>query len=79
MLTHDELLRCVEKLASAALGRWGLDGADLRIITHSENTTYLVTSPKADRPAILRVHREDYHTVNGIRSELAWIDRKSVV
>ena len=73
MLTHDELLRCVEKLASAALGRWGLDGADLRIINHSENTTYLVTSPKADRPAILRVHREDYHTVNGIRSELAWM------
>ena len=73
MLTHEELLRGVEKLAAAALARWGLDGAALRMINHSENTTYLVTPTGGKKPVILRVHREDYHTVDGIRSELAWM------
>jgi Ser/Thr protein kinase RdoA (MazF antagonist) len=62
----------VELLARAALPRWGLDGATLRLINRSENSTYLVT-PVTTSPVILRVHREDYHTVDGIRTELAWM------
>ena len=37
MLTHEELLRGVERLAAAALGRWGLDGAALRILIDEED------------------------------------------
>ena len=69
---HNDLMRGVEELAEAALSRWGLEGASLRLINHSENTTFRVDRP-GERPVILRVHREDYHTLNGIRSELAWM------
>src|SRR5215470_10844200 len=76
-LTHEQLLEAVGHVAEAALPRWGLAGAALKMINHSENTTYLVTpkSPGPDglRPVILRVHREGYHSVNGIKSELAWM------
>jgi Ser/Thr protein kinase RdoA (MazF antagonist) len=76
-LTHDQLLQAVGHVAQAALPRWGLAGATLKMINHSENTTYLVTpkspGPDAMRPVILRVHREGYHTTNGIKSELAWM------
>jgi Ser/Thr protein kinase RdoA (MazF antagonist) len=71
-MAEQDLLQGVDALAAAALGRWGLGGAPLRMINHSENFTYLVTPPTAPK-VILRVHREDYHTVNGIRSELAWM------
>jgi Ser/Thr protein kinase RdoA (MazF antagonist) len=67
---------CIGQLAEAALPRWGLEGARLTMINHSENTTYRVDSPGGPlgrRPVILRVHRPGYHTVDGIRSELAWM------
>ena len=73
MAEQDQLLAGVHLLAAAALERWGLAGAPLRMINHSENVTYLVTPDGAARPAVLRVHRPGYHTINGIRSELAWI------
>jgi Ser/Thr protein kinase RdoA (MazF antagonist) len=68
-----ELERAIGRLASSALGRWGLEGAALKMINHSENVTYLVTPADSAAPVILRVHREGYHTLNGIRSELAWM------
>ena len=73
ILTHEELLQAVGHVAEAALPRWGLAGAALKMINHSENTTYLVTPANGARPVILRVHREGYHSVNGIKSELAWM------
>ena len=73
MLTHEQLLAAVGQVAEAALPRWGLEGAALKMINHSENTTYLVTPSSGARPVILRVHREDYHSINGIKSELAWM------
>jgi hypothetical protein len=42
-LTHEQLLQAVGHVAEAALPRWGLAGAALKMINHSENTTYLVT------------------------------------
>lgn len=71
--THEQLLRAVGQVAEAALPRWGLAGATLKMINHSENTTYLATPANGARPAILRVHREGYHSINGIKSELAWM------
>jgi Ser/Thr protein kinase RdoA (MazF antagonist) len=72
-LTHEELLKAVGHVAETALPRWGLGGATLKMINHSENTTYLVTPASGARPVILRVHREGYHSANGIKSELAWM------
>jgi Ser/Thr protein kinase RdoA (MazF antagonist) len=63
----------VDQLAAVALRRWGLDDAGLALINHSENWTYRVLPRDASRPVILRVHRSDYHTRDGIRSELAWM------
>src|SRR5215470_10603666 len=73
MAERDEPRDGIDRLAAAALERWGLAGAPLRMINHSENVTYLVTPDGPDRPSVLRVHRPGYHTLNGIRSELAWI------
>jgi Ser/Thr protein kinase RdoA (MazF antagonist) len=73
MLSHESLMRSIGLLAEAALPRWGLEGAALQMINHSENTTYRVTPADGGRPVILRVHRPGYHSVDGIRSELAWM------
>jgi Ser/Thr protein kinase RdoA (MazF antagonist) len=73
MPSHDVLMRSIGLLAEAALPRWGLEGAALTMINHSENTTYRVDPAGGGAPVILRVHRPGYHTHNGIRSELAWM------
>lgn len=70
---YDSPMARIEALAVAALPRWGLEGARLRMINHSENTTYRVEPKGGGRAVILRVHRTDYHTIDGIRSELAWM------
>ena len=67
ILTHEQLLQAVGHVAEAALPRWGLGGAALKMINHSENTTYLVTPNNGARPVILRVHRDGYHSVDGIK------------
>lgn len=55
-----------------ALPRWGLaPGAPLRLLTVSENATFLAED--AGGPMVLRVHRPDYHTLDEIRSELDWL------
>ena len=57
--------------ARAALRSYGCPvDAPLRLLSLSENATYLVDD--AD-PVVLRVHRADYHSLQGIRSELAWM------
>jgi Ser/Thr protein kinase RdoA (MazF antagonist) len=71
--SHESLMRSIGQLAELALPRWGLEGASLLMINHSENTTYRVTPAGGGTPVILRVHRPGYHTVDGIRSELAWM------
>jgi len=73
MLSHESLMQSIGLLAEAALPRWGLAGATLKMINHSENTTYLVSPANGAKPVILRVHRPGYHTADGIRSELAWM------
>ena len=42
------------------------------LINLSENGTFRVV--EGDRVAILRVHREGYHSATAIESELAWVD-----
>jgi Ser/Thr protein kinase RdoA (MazF antagonist) len=59
--------------ATLALGAYDLPvGARPRLISLSENATFLVES---DGPlAVLRVYRDGYQNDADIRSELAWID-----
>ncbi len=58
-------------LAQAFLPAWGFYGAaELRLLNLSENATFRVSDGK--RTAILRVHREGYHELAGIESELSW-------
>ncbi|MBY6005174.1 phosphotransferase [Salipiger bermudensis] len=68
----------VERLRQGALSlraQWGLSEAcDIRLLTLSENATFLATDPALDAPIILRVHRPAYHTKPEIESELAWIN-----
>ena len=57
--------------ARAALTSYGRDAdAPLRLLSLSENATYLVDDAE---PIVLRVHRADYHSLQAIRSELAWM------
>jgi len=61
-----------EEFARVALTAYGRDrGTPLRLLSLSENATYLVEDPAA--PMVLRVHRPGYHELSAIRSELAWM------
>ena len=68
--TTDELA-ATDDLANAALSLWPLPAdARARRINVSENVTYLVEG--SDGKAILRIHRDGYHTDRAIDCELAW-------
>lgn len=74
ILPLDALLDHLQVLANDALKLWEVPaGSSARLINVSENVTYLVEGP-ADYKAVLRVHRENYHTRRAIECELAWID-----
>ncbi len=63
-----------DTVARAALSRYGVsDRTGLRMINLSENATYLMEDPADGREGILRVHRENYHPVRSIESELDWL------
>src|ERR1035437_5857414 len=74
-LTWDEAsARGDDQVAAVALKQYGFsDQAKSRMINLSENATYLVDDPGTGRNGILRVHREDYHPLQSIRSELDWL------
>ena len=58
-----ELLVLLEKLANQSLSLWDIpEGSRARLINVSENATYLVEGP-CDYKAILRIHRENYHSL----------------
>lgn len=69
---HDSLLECLNVLANESLRFWDLPGdVSARLINVSENATYIVENSAGYR-AILRVHRQGYHTRNAITCELEW-------
>ncbi|MBD5770971.1 phosphotransferase enzyme family protein [Marinomonas colpomeniae] len=54
--------------------RWDVDlDANVRLLTLSENATFLVEGRTPESTIIVRVHRPDYHTYDEIASEIAWI------
>lgn len=57
-----------------ALAHYGFsDEVRHELITLSENATYRVDDPGTGRTGILRVHRQDYHSLRSIQSELDWL------
>lgn len=71
-IPHDVLVERLKDLAAQSLHLWEMpDDAAARLINISENATFMVETPSGYK-AILRIHREDYHSKNAIRCEHAW-------
>ncbi len=61
-------------VATRALHHWGLaETTPMTLLNISENATYRIDALDRDEPLILRVHRTGYHTLNAVRTELAWM------
>ena len=72
-MSLEETLKLLQTLANRSLVLWDMPaGAAARLINVSENATYLVEAP--GYKAVLRIHRENYHSENAIECELAWAD-----
>jgi Ser/Thr protein kinase RdoA (MazF antagonist) len=68
------LLPLLDVLANKALSLWDMPkDAGARLINVSENAVYLIEAPGGYR-AILRIHRQGYHSRWAIQCELAWLD-----
>lgn len=64
-----------DEIARRALTQFTFsDDVQLRMINLSENATYLVQDSATGRDGVLRVHREGYHPIASIESELLWLD-----
>ncbi|SEA95466.1 Ser/Thr protein kinase RdoA involved in Cpx stress response, MazF antagonist [Rubrimonas cliftonensis] len=73
-LYDDEMITRLQRGAAEAAAAWGFDqGAEVRLLTVSENATFHVAGADGAQ-AVLRVHRPGYHTEAEIRSELEWIE-----
>ncbi|HEY0213130.1 MAG TPA: phosphotransferase [Paenirhodobacter sp.] len=73
MLHTPDVLSRIETGLRTCLPAWGLAAeSPLRLLTVSENATYLV-EPRTGPPLVFRVHRPGYHDGTEIQSELNWI------
>ena len=73
-LSPEEQLARIEALAGNTLANYDLPpDAQVTMINYSENVTYRVDAPSTGRKWALRVHREGYHSRQGIVSELVWM------
>ncbi|MCE2565256.1 phosphotransferase enzyme family protein [Komagataeibacter sp. FNDCF1] len=62
-----------ERIA-AALACYALEpDTSARLVTLSENATYLVREPRTGRCRIMRLHRPGYRSIGQIESELEWM------
>lgn len=71
-LPPERRLECLGELVAAALDRYRIEATEQpRLINLSENATYEVRA--GERRYALRVHRDGYHSMRSIASELAWL------
>ncbi len=63
--------RGLTRLAHAALSQWDVRAQAPELIKHRENAVFKVMAPGGGA-AVLRVHRQGYHSDASLRSELAW-------
>ena len=74
MTTTEATVRVLEATANAALKFWDLpQDARSTLVNRAENSTFIVEAEGMDR-RILRLHRKNYHSLDAIRSELAWTE-----
>ena len=60
--------------ARLALPLWDIPkDSVIQLLSISENGTFKITSQSLKTPVILRVHRSNYHSREGILTELAWM------
>jgi len=71
-LTPGEQIARLTGLAVNALAEWGVTDTALRLISYRENAVFEVRAPEAPR-AVLRVHRQGYHSRESLASELEWM------
>ena len=70
----DQQLKRLQALAERARGCYRLPpNATVTLVNLSENATFRVDDPASSQRWALRVHREGYHSKEGIESELAWL------
>ncbi len=70
----DDVLRDFEAMVRGNLPKWGLPpDTCIRLLSISENATYLLEDGANGRALVLRIHRDGYHAPEEIQSELAWI------
>lgn len=75
MLYDEHFLGRLQDGVRQALPRWGVSpGADLRLLTISENATFRAAHTGLDGDVVFRVHRPGYHTRAEIASEIAWVE-----
>ncbi len=68
-----ETLDRLRELACRSLPLWSLpDGTTVTLINVSENVTWRLDGPAGEK-WILRIHREGYHSREGIQTELDWL------
>mgnify|MGYP001821670076 FL=1 len=72
-LPRETQLQLLVALGNAALSCWGLEGADLQLMKHRENTVMKVTCDTGDRYA-MRIHRLGYRDDAELYSELQWLE-----
>jgi len=83
-LTSAEQVQKLGELAKTALVSYGLKEAQIKLITHGDNTVFSVAVPDTflEKPdnspylanrLILRIHRANYLSIEAIASELRWL------
>jgi acetylornithine/succinyldiaminopimelate/putrescine aminotransferase/Ser/Thr protein kinase RdoA (MazF antagonist) len=68
----DPVIISTKELAQKALTQWNIEGANLKLLKHRENTVFKITTTDKQSFA-LRVHRSGYHTDAELNSELLWM------
>jgi Ser/Thr protein kinase RdoA (MazF antagonist) len=72
--SQEVVLRGYDPFSTAALEPFGFPAdAHIALLSLSENATYRIDDPAANRTAVLRVHRTGYHPPGAVASELAWL------
>ncbi len=71
--TYLAQVRRLRDLAEVAVREFPVRVRRLEFVQHGENSVFKVTGAR-DEKFLLRVHRLDYHTLDGIQEELKWLD-----
>jgi Ser/Thr protein kinase RdoA (MazF antagonist) len=71
-LDAEEQAQRLSTLAELALSHWGVSDCTPRLIKYRENAVFEVRDRDGAR-AVLRVHRQGYHSDDSLESELRWM------